>query len=341
MDEFSASAERSVVVDGVASPVADLAGPRLRAAVVPRAGGEVGSLQVRFGDVWIEALHRAMDYSDPGHQWRGRAPLQWPAVGRNCVAEELRSDMTPKDLMMGSWRCEGRRYPMPLLGFAQYMPFDLVGCGADGQRAWAEVRATDSEYSRRFYPFAFALSCRYILEADRLLLRTTVTNREKGRPLPFSIGNHITFHLPFTARGRFEDAVFVSPTTEHIELTPQDLLSERRLPMDLRRGRALADPALWNMAICGYAPGRAAVELHDPSGLGFRISQREASEPPRMDPDDVLFILYAERPHGSFCPEPWVGRPNSLNTGRGLTRLAPGEECVWEVAIEPLMSRGR
>jgi len=335
MAGFTADTSRRVTVEGSESSVVDLAGPRLRAAVVPGAGGEVGSLQVRFGGEWVETLHRAMDYSDPGAAWRGRAPLQWPAVGRNCVPEELDADLTPADLMMGSWRCEGRRYPMPILGFAQYLRFEPVGAGADASGAWVEVRATACEYSRRFYPFAFEIVCRHHLAADVLRSRYTVRNLEPERRLPFSIGNHITFGLPFTAEGSFEECLLVSPTTEHVELTPQDLLSDRRLPKDLRSGARLSDPDLWNMAITGYAPGRAAVELHDPHAFGFRISQRELTTPPVMKPEDVFFILYAEPEHRCFCPEPWVGRPNSLNTGEGLTWLAPGAACIWEMTVEP------
>ena len=337
MGAFSAEASRRVTVGGVASEVVDLVGPRIRAAIVPQAGGEVGSLQVRSGGTWVEVLHRALDYGDPGAQWRGRAPLQWPAVGRNCVAEELEADLAPEDLTMGSWRCEGERYPMPILGFAQHMPFELLGAQATGECAWTEVRTSATDYSRLFYPFEFALTCRHGLEENALRCRYTVHNMERERALPFSIGNHITFHLPFTEAGTFEECVLASPTTEHVELTSQDMLSERTLPKDLREGRPLSDSDLWNMALCGYEPGGAAVQIHDPHAFGFRVSQREVTQPSVMKWEDVFFILYAEPAHRSFCPEPWVGRPNSLNTGAGLTRLAPGAACVWEMCVEPLI----
>ena len=53
------------------------------------------------------------------------------------------------------------------------------------------------------------------------------------------------------------------------------------------------------------------------------------------------FVFWGEPPKegsscGFHCVEPWVGGPNSLNTGKGLivlTKDAPS--FVWEMAVKP------
>ena len=347
MKAYSSSLTGGVAIRDKKSAVVNLAGPLLRVAVVPSQGGEVASLKALHKGRWIETLHRALDYVDLKDEWRGRAPLQWPAVGRNCVPDELERKATGQDLMMGSWRCEGKRYPMPILGFAQYMEFELAGHASSAASAWAECRVTANDYSRQYYPFDFELNYRHTIEGNELRSRCIVRSREAKRTLPFSIGNHITFHLPFSPDGSFEECVFTSPTTHHLELNAQDLLTGRRLPKDLRGGGKLSDKDLWNMVLCGYARENAAVELHDPSAFGFRISQAEITTgSPRFAEEDIHFILYAERQFqparrspaerdegGSFCPEPWMGEPNSLNSGKATIKLAPGEEFVWEMRV--------
>ncbi len=373
MVQYSSAVSDGLVIHDKKAPVVTLAGPKLRVAVVPNQGGEVASLKVLHKGNWVETLHRALDYADLKDEWRGRAPLQWPAVGRNCVPEELDKKIT--DPTMGSWRCEGKRYPIPILGFAQYMAFELLAHGSSANSAWAECRITSNDYSRQYYPFEFELIYRHIVEANNLRSRVIVRSRETKRIMPFSLGNHITFHLPFSPAGSFEECVFTSPTTHHLELNSQDLLSGRCLPKDLRNGAKLCDKELWNMALTGYTRENAAVELRDPSAFGFRISQSEITNIPPFDKlmapsnveghsaflpaapcgglarppsgglarppsggphfsdADIHFILSAERPFNSFCPEPWIGEPNSLNSGKGVVKLGPGEEFTWEMGV--------
>lgn len=53
-----------------------------------------------------------------------------------------------------------------------------------------------------------------------------------------------------------------------------------------------------------------------------------AHRPPRR-PQHV--VLWGSREEGFFCPEPWVGAPNSLNTGVGRVMLAPDRSFTWQV----------
>ena len=86
----------------------------IEAAVAPSEGGELSGLKVRFQGRWIELLYRARDYS-PTAGWRGKAPLLWPATGRNFAPG------TPPDggdEVVGSYDLDGQRLRMPIHGFA-------------------------------------------------------------------------------------------------------------------------------------------------------------------------------------------------------------------------------
>jgi galactose mutarotase-like enzyme len=44
-------------------------------------------------------------------------------------------------------------------------------------------------------------------------------------------------------------------------------------------------------------------------------------------------VLWGDKDGKFFCPEPWLGGPNSLNSGAGLVVLKAGQSFVWEYSI--------
>jgi len=50
------------------------------------------------------------------------------------------------------------------------------------------------------------------------------------------------------------------------------------------------------------------------------------------------FVLWGEgtdETGGFICVEPWLGGPNSLNTGRGRVALSPGHSFQWAFTLKP------
>ena len=45
------------------------------------------------------------------------------------------------------------------------------------------------------------------------------------------------------------------------------------------------------------------------------------------------FVLWGDADGGFFCPEPWLGGPDSLNTGAGRVVLHAGEAFTWSYTI--------
>ena len=305
-------------------------------SVSPETGGELASLRVRWGEKWVELLHRAEDFSAPaqGH-WRGRAPWLFPAVGRSYTNKQL-----------GSWEWEGTVRPMPIHGFVM-------------ERAWEKVTEEQEEYSRerkpemtvcRFrsgtdtrsaYPFDFSLTARYGFVKGGVRARLEVSAaRTNAGPMPFSLGNHLSFALPFGSGSRPGDCTVRSPARERLELSAQGLLTGRERPIRLGKATALAsEPDFCNAVLGGFEKGECWVEVADPRSFGLRISQSEVTASgasPHAEAASYLFVFYGSLGEQFFCPEPWLGGPNSLNDGQRLTRLEPGGRFEWEMTVQIL-----
>src|SRR5512146_371901 len=59
-----------------------VAGGSLQAYIAPAHGADLAGLEVRRDGRWSELLYRGLDYR-PTAGWTGKAPILWPAVGRN------------------------------------------------------------------------------------------------------------------------------------------------------------------------------------------------------------------------------------------------------------------
>ena len=55
---------------------------------------------------------------------------------------------------------------------------------------------------------------------------------------------------------------------------------------------------------------------------------------PKASGADYHFVVYANLGAGFFCPEPWLGRPDSLNRRRGIVVLKPGRSFAWQLRLE-------
>ena len=325
---------------GERTKAATLIGDDLCAAVVPRASGEISSLRVRWRGSWTELLYRAMQFEPPQEGWRGRAPLLWPAVGRNYLPADLAEvQRLGHDLPTGSYLINDRIYRLPIHGFAYKMPWTFDGCGATDSCAWAECSFQSDEATRKMYPFDFALRVTHTLEAAGIRSSYVLTAGDNVEPMFFSMGNHLTVNFPFTGEGEFEEGVIVSPTNELAEIDEKSLLTGRGLPKDLTRGATLRDRQLWDAVLHGHSADHAFVELRDPASFGLRVSQSEVAAPERrrFREPHVRFVFYGNREEGYFCPEPWLGGPNSLVTREGVAELQAGERFEWEMKIELLM----
>lgn len=310
----------------------------LRVGIVPADGGEIASFQVRLRGRWQEILYRALDYrSAPPDGWDGRAPLLWPVAGRVFTPEQIAQwKRTGRKPTRSAYRLGGRLYDLPGHGFARLRPWrlDRVAYGVAGAACSCSLESTEETVA--MYPFDFHFTVTYTLAEGALRLRYALTAGEKNRrPMPFNIGNHISFKMPFTRRGKFEDCSLRTPARKILEQNKLCLLSGKERPVDLTRPTPLARAEFLDIVLAGYRRDELWLELTDPYAMRLRIRHGEVPQGGRYHSaeKDNFFVFWGTAQHGYFCPEPWIGRPNAPQTRRDCVLLPPGERFVWEIAF--------
>jgi galactose mutarotase-like enzyme len=104
--------------------------------------------------------------------------------------------------------------------------------------------------------------------------------------------------------------------------------------LSFREGVALSDVRLHNLIVGHFPPEQATVRVAEPGGWQIEVGQREvASGQPKSPSDAFHFVFYASAEHRFFCPEPWLGLPNALNTRRTVINLPAGESFEWEISV--------
>ncbi len=304
----------------------------VEAAIAPSQGGELTSLRVMFNGRWIELIYRAREYGSI-QGFRGKASFLWPAVGGQYAVGTVPASSCGD----GSYPFGGQRYPMPCHGFAKDLPWKEGGAVADSRGARATVELRDSAQTRADYPFGFALRATYALAGGHLSTEYTVSSPgANAEPMPFSIGSHVAFRVPFLEGTDPAAMLFETPNAAELLRDPHGLVTADR------RARSFSDPtrlgdfdATVALPLIGYR-GSAYARLSDPQGLALRIDQQGSSALPEPL---VRFNVYGGPKQGYFCPEPWFGLQNSLNLNQGLVTLKPGSDWHWTLEFTPEITK--
>jgi galactose mutarotase-like enzyme len=336
---FAIAAAAWAPLDGTASAASDegtkilrLAIPegKLRASVAPAHGADLAGLQVERDGKWTELLYHGDDYSPTvGTDWSGKAPILWPAVGRTYV----RPPGSGQERTDAGWLFRGKKYPMPIHGFARDQPWKIVSNGACDHSAYVVLALEDTAETRQVYPFGFALTTEYRISGDGLYIRQSVRAAPSNtEAMPFSVGNHITFRLPLSPGSTAGETSIATPATRQIITDEFGIPTGQVDAGDFAKSRLLSSfLPLTATSLSGYADGPAWVRLTDPSGFTILVSHSEDSRPAH---NPVLFNLWGDVGHGFFAPEPWVGKQDSLATGDGVIALEPGKSFHWTIAVQ-------
>lgn len=301
----------------------------LEAAVAPSQGGELTSLRVKFKGKWIELLYRARDYGGAAG-FRGKASLLWPAVGGQYALGTVPASSCAD----GSYAVGDRRYPMPCHGFAKDLAWAETGASADDGGARVTVELRDSAETRVDYPFGFLIRATYAISLGNLSVTYVVSAaKENAGPMPFSIGNHVAFRVPFVEGTEPADMLFETPNAAELLRDSHGLVTADQRPRSFAKPVRLGDfDATTALPLVGYKSPGASARISDPQGLALRIVQ--AASPTLPEPL-VRFNVYGGPKQGYFCPEPWFGLQNSLNLNRGVVTLKPGAGWQWDFVITP------
>jgi gluconolactonase len=299
----------------------------VEAAVAPSQGGELSSYRVQFKGQWVEMLYRARDYS-PGQSFKGKGPLLWPAVGAQYPV-----DTVPKTSCgEGTYSVAGKSYPMPCHGFARNFPWKEIARSADNRGARVTVELRDSPETRQYYPFAFQLDATFEVSGGHVTADYVVkADPSNTEPMIFSVGNHIAFRIPFLAGTDPNSMTFETDNTTQLLRNTVGVLSGEIKPRSFASPERLGDfDAHVALPLAGYR-SQPFARLVDPQGMTLRLTQQASSSLPEPL---IRFNAYGGAKVGYFCPEPWFGVQNSLNTGKGAVRLNAGGVWKWRLDLQ-------
>ena len=117
--------------------------------------------------------------------WASRATVLFPICGR---------------LTEGKYTYKGKEYEMILHGFSKLSDHKVIAQTKES----ITFELTSSEESKAIYPFDFIFRMTYTLDGSTINNKFTVIN-EKEEDLPFSVGGHPGFNIPFVDGEAFED----------------------------------------------------------------------------------------------------------------------------------------
>lgn len=229
--------------------------------------------------------------------WSDSAPILFPFVGR---------------LREGSYFHEGKRYAMPIHGFARDAAFSVV----DQHEQGATLVLRESPETLACYPFRFVLRVQFTLEKHCVHVAYTVANPGE-QPLLFSLGSHPGFRLPPTTRGLVDWMLSFSDTekSECFRLDG-DLLSTAPESLDfVQRHSIPLSPGLFERDAIIFKQIRSQhVRLIHRSGR-VRLSVATGGTP--------SLGLWARAGAPYVCIEPWHGYDDD-STGGGELQAKPG-----------------
>ncbi len=290
---------------------------RLSAVIAPARGAELVGLGYRPHGSRIELLYRGMDFCE--HEgWDGKAPILWPATGRNFDAA------APGGL---GWNWNGQDFPIAIHGFARDLPWRLIGQTAGRNEATAVMELTQTPQTLASYPFGFTFTLTYRLTGKQLRIEhEIVASPDNDGAMPFSIGNHMTFRQPLYGEG---SATITTPAKARLLLDQSGKPVGKAPQLPLERVAATALGKETAVSLTDY-PSAPWLRLDDPSGISILLSHRASQQP---DGQSVQFNLWGNPALGFFSPEPWLGRQNSLAEGVGLVRLLPSQRFTWVITL--------
>ncbi|MDE5697535.1 MAG: aldose 1-epimerase family protein [Lachnospiraceae bacterium] len=247
--------------------------------------------------------------------WKRTSPVLFPIVG---------------SLNNGSYRCDGKEYPMSQHGFARDMEFEPVQ--QTGDELKFVLRATEETKAK--YPFDFELELGYRLRENNLVVSWKVTNRD-SREMYFSIGGHPAFMCPIDKKGVQTDYKVLFDVSDKVTsgiIGSGGTLSARTKEYRLDNGM---------MDITADLFDEDALIIEDNQAHKVALCSPEGQPYLTVSFDAPLFGLWspAKKNAPFICIEPWYGRCDRETFAGDLSereygnKLSPAETFYAEYTI--------
>lgn len=250
--------------------------------------------------------------------WEKRSPLLFPYVAR---------------LYGCGYTLHGRKYEMGIHGFATQSEFKT----REARPASLTMILRESDETLRQYPFTFTLAVTYSLCGETLEVKYTVENRDR-MPMPFGIGGHPGFNVPFEKESEFSDYTLTfseACTPDRLGFTQENFLSgvNKPYPLEKRKVLRLSHSLFDEDAIVLQNMARSVTLASEKSRKKLTVSY------PDMPYLGIWHMPKTDAPY--VCIEPWSSLPSrqgvveELSCKSDLLTVRPGEkfETQWEITI--------
>jgi aldose 1-epimerase len=249
----------------------------------------------------------------------------------------------PNRIRGGRFTWAGKEYTLPpndsaqknaIHGFACRHAWRVLDRGADADSAWltGEFQAArDAPEARPLWPadHRIRLTCR--LFADRLALEAVVENPDEA-PLPFGLGYHPYFHLPYPSGGGSPDASVEAPARSCWQMQ-EGLPTGRVVAVEGERDLNAPRP-FHNLHLDDVLTGLDPQP--DPAAGGLCWRGRVEGLSLYADPAFRELVVFTPPHRRAMCLEPYTCTTDAINLQQrgvdaGLLVLPPGGR--WEATV--------
>jgi galactose mutarotase-like enzyme len=232
-------------------------------------------------------------FTDPTLSVRGGIPILFPICG---------------NLPDNAYSIGDKQYSLKQHGFAREMPWQVTHQSTTTD-ASLTVTLESTDATRQVYPFDFSVSFTYRLSGGELVIDQTYTNKS-DTPMPFSTGLHPYFLAPAKDHLTFE-----IPATSYQEKQTGET---HAFAGKFDFSQAEIDAAFTDVT--------GTVATATDAGQHLTLTMK-TSEQYRT----VVFWTVVGKDF--YCLEPWTAPRNSLNTGKDLLHVSPGQTLNTNVTF--------
>ncbi len=255
----------------------------------------------------------------------------------------------PNRIRNGQFHWNGSDYQLPLTkpphaihGFALDAGWSVIDQVSGDDFASITGRfdlvATDGAGNPR-WPGSGSLTIRYQLGERSIRLEATVSNTSDV-PLPFGLGFHPYFRLPFEAGGDLSKTKVIIPAAKQWvlkETIPTGEILDVDNRIDFRRGKSMAGLQVDDV-LTGLLPdqdGQVICRLID-EGIGAEFQIRFLAEDFRE-----LVVFTPQGTDGVIAVEPYTQTTDAINlqaigVDAGLRIVEPGASTAFQVVMETI-----
>ena len=236
--------------------------------------------------------------------WKYRTPWLFPVCSKLCNDE---------------YEYGGKKYPMPMHGFIRFVKMDVVSASDT-----ALVMRSES-YDTNTYPFLYAFTVAYELNADKIRIDIKIDNLDK-KEMPFMFGWHPGFVLPSEKALPIKSYAVKFERTENIRALPKGKRPEG-IPCTLEDGVYEFDATELDATKIFKGQGTTATLFTEGCPHTLKMNWSESFP--------YFCIWRADKAGADYvCLEPWSDMvidatiPEAFET-KLMSRLAPKESAEY------------